>query len=185
MINLNIIKTDDRPLLDCIRDRLKADAETLRREIVEDILQLDGAYFALTWTITADGASEFRLWAGEVKDHGDWFHLRLEVETEGPSRFDCPPWLIDLAPAFDDKAANAWRRLCIDRAASKSQGLAYGAILVFTNPIRLSDGHKSAAFRYLPGRCKENGCVFKSLKNQKFYAIPHFLDRDYAVKAAS
>lgn len=181
MIDLNIVKTDEKPLLDQIRERIEVETETTKRIVVEDLLQLDGGYFALTWTERDGGEAEFRLWAGCVADHDAWFSLRLISETEGPERVDCPPWLIDLAPEHDHKAAAAWRRMCLRVAASKSRGLCYGAVIVFDDPICFDDGHKANAFRYMPGRCKENGRVFKSVKNQQFYAIPHFFDRAFAV----
>ena len=185
MMDINVIKGDDRPLLDHVRDRLNVASDTARRLVVQDLLLLDGKYFALTWAHFKDRDSEFRIWSGRVVDKGEWFHLKLFPETHGEAPTDCPPWLIDLAPPTDDPAANVWRSQCRARAAQKAGGLEYGSIIVFKEPLEFSDGHRSKAFRYMPGRCKLNGCVFKSLKNKRFYPIPHFTDRPHTVKAAS
>ena len=183
VFELTMLTLDRPPLtnLEYIHRHFCMNAPGLKRSIVEERLLEDGRYFALVWDVSADNTSSIAIWTGTVKGGKRSLSIKLHSENSGRSEIDCPPWLVDLAPPPSTEAAADWRTRCIERAQKKAGGIAYGSIFTFDRPVIFEDGHSCHAFRYVPGRSLDPGAAFRSIKNQKFYRIPHFLDRAHSV----
>ncbi len=180
---LTILTLDKPPLttVDYIRRHFCANVNGTRRDIVEERLLDDGRYFALVWDIARNKSSSIAIWTGTVKAGKNSLTITLFSENSGQCEIDGPPWLIDLAPAPTTETAALWRTRCIERAQQRTGGLAYGSMFTFARPVIFEDGHSCQSFRYVPGRSIDPGAAFRSVKNQKFYRIPHFLDRAHSV----
>jgi hypothetical protein len=95
-------------------------------------------------------------------------------ESMEPYYYDCPARILRLLTPTSDKNANRWREKCWAQINKPKPKL--GNRIVFAEPLKLTDGHRTDVFIY------EGGVKARSLANGRQYHITNLNKRDYTVQ---
>jgi|SRR6185312_10429930 len=151
-------------------------------------------YAAVQRVIKASGRAEIiAVVVLTSKRHGELTFKDMD-EAMGPCYYNCPPSILNrLTPIeqFTDlcdserKYMTDWRNKCRDNATRRNNKPNVGDTIVFSHPIRFTDGHECNSFvvKKFPSMSgKRNSTVYVSVGNGRMYRISRIGNKNFTVK---
>ncbi len=110
-------------------------------------------------------------------DHYNFSYKDMD-EGMGPYENTCPERILKLLTPTEDKYALAWRTRCYDNLAKKKNAAKVGDVILLSEPLTFTDGHRGDTFKLLQDGRRT---YFQDVTTYKLYRITNWKTREYVI----